>query len=316
MHDPIDIEAQYQADLALAAQFAICGAGGLSRRHWLAALGYGLCLHAAPRQTDSRGWPAYGQDALACDAGLKLGVHLRDLHPPQAAVGLELAPEFAEHYVDSYIPLLVAALDQGLPVLAWRACSQAPWAWVCLHAYDHSEGRMLARLQTGAQTRIVPADLPAVQCYAVEQVVQTTWTTQGPDPQPTAPEPAGPELARLAVGQAARMHDPRLLELLGLRSGAAAIEALAAASAAGPPECWQPVVRAWVARLQATAGWVEPQEGLWQSRSMASAHAASVRAGGMVAAASEPSRSQWEAWAHAEHARVRALIETATELPG
>ncbi len=100
------------------------------------------------------------------DAARKWGVELRDLHPPDAAP-LPTPPEFEQHFRDSYMPFIRAAIERDEPVLAWmgwpppNACE-----WGVITGIDPATGRCVGRTITNPD-RDVDLLGPAVQVYTV-----------------------------------------------------------------------------------------------------------------------------------------------------
>lgn len=110
----------------------------------VAALGLGLATAAAPGEPVGQ-WPTFGRDAALRPAAELLGLGLRELHPPEAARGLHRVKEFADHFVDSYLPLIRAALAHGQTVLAWRGWPPpAEGLWGLL--VEEAEGRLVGRV--------------------------------------------------------------------------------------------------------------------------------------------------------------------------
>lgn len=89
----------------------------------LAALGVWWTAVAVPSEPDLARWPMYARDAFAVEAARLFGITLRPLHPPEAARGLSDAAEFVQHFDASYRPLILRALENNQPVLAWRGWS-------------------------------------------------------------------------------------------------------------------------------------------------------------------------------------------------
>ena len=85
-----------------------------------AALGLSWSPVAVPDQEDVGTWPLYARDAFLPEAGRLFGLTIRDLHPPEAALGLRDAEEFEQHFDASYRPLIQRALEHDQPVLAWQ----------------------------------------------------------------------------------------------------------------------------------------------------------------------------------------------------
>lgn len=90
-----------------------------------ALLGLGAAF-TADRAGCARRWPLLARDAAIHPAAALLGLRLRDLHPPDAAVGLASSAEYPGHFADSYLPLIRRALHVGQPVLCWGGFSQSP----------------------------------------------------------------------------------------------------------------------------------------------------------------------------------------------
>ena len=115
-------------------------------------------------------WMAEGRDALLGRTAPRFGIRLRELHPPDAAAGLEDAPEFAQHFEASYKPLIKRMLEHDQPVLVsggWPGKSSGQWgiiASVC------DEGIGLSGTTLGSGSELVPLAAPPVQAYVVEEV--------------------------------------------------------------------------------------------------------------------------------------------------
>lgn len=139
-------------------------------------------------------WPAYGRDLLLGKAATGLGLRLRDVHPPDAALGLDRAPEFARHFEASYRPIVLAAIENGQPVLAWQGWPEdrhMMWG-VITEPGEAGIGLAGTTVRSGGQT--VALVQPPAQLYAVEEV-----SPQQPDER---------RLLRLAVEAAFRvLHD-------------------------------------------------------------------------------------------------------------
>lgn len=65
-------------------------------------------------------WSSFGRDVYLADVAARYGMRLRELHPPPAAAGLQHAVGFAQHFRDSYAPLIKTALEHEQYVLLWR----------------------------------------------------------------------------------------------------------------------------------------------------------------------------------------------------
>lgn len=130
------------------------------------ALGLGSAMTAAPGECLGWWW-TYARELALPQAAALYGLRLRGLHPPQASAGLDRSPEFAQHFVDSYVPLIRAALAHEQPVLAWRGWPRpADRHWGVLVAAD---GDQLSGYTLGCEGRTVRLAGPAHQVYVVEE---------------------------------------------------------------------------------------------------------------------------------------------------
>jgi len=129
------------------------------------ALGLGAAVVAVPSD-ELAAWGTYARDARLVETAELYGLRLRPLHPADAARGLKGAPEFRQHYLDSYVPLIVAALEHGQSVLAWQgwpAPSERLWGVI-----THREDRRLRGHAPGFDGEAVDLAGPALQVYVVE----------------------------------------------------------------------------------------------------------------------------------------------------
>lgn len=132
----------------------------------IALLGLGFMTTACETPDAGQPWD-HAQDAALVRAARHYGLVVRDLHPPTAATRLRESAEFAQHFIDSYHPLIRTALANAQPVLAWRG-------WPSPQELDW--GRIDAITDAGAVRGRVPADAekpvelvgPALQVYVVE----------------------------------------------------------------------------------------------------------------------------------------------------
>jgi hypothetical protein len=146
---------------------AVLAAGGATHAYdeLVAVLGLGALAVAAPDQPIET-WPTIARDCCLVSAAKRLGLRLRELHPPEAARGLEASREFPDHFRDSYYPLILAAIEHQQPVLAW--CGWPPpaereWGLV-VGAGDDA----LLGLSIGSADRVQPMAGAARQVYVVE----------------------------------------------------------------------------------------------------------------------------------------------------
>ncbi len=145
-----------------------------------ATLGLGAAVVAT--DYDELGWWAtYARDATLIATAERFGVQLRELHPPEAAVGLAESSEYGRHFQDSYVPLIREALEQGQPVLAWRGWPPPRdrlWGVLVEQTDD-----MLLGLTLWHGGRPLPLIGPAHQVYIVERVTRTPEQAFGPAEQ-------------------------------------------------------------------------------------------------------------------------------------
>jgi hypothetical protein len=134
---------------------------------------------AAPREDmPLEQWTGLARDAFFVKAAHLFGISIRELHPPEAARGLESADEFLQHFDASYRPLILRALEHGQPVLAWLGandfCNEFPiWGQVV----DCAEGgvglkaayHMAADSSASSGAVVVTLSKPPVQVYVVEE---------------------------------------------------------------------------------------------------------------------------------------------------
>ncbi len=116
-----DVENRWDS-LSLSLHAIVDWAGlDLHYRAFSAALGHSFMTVSTGRDDDCLAWwPAFGRDALLVEAAALFGVRLREVHPPEAARGLSDAPEFAQHFEASYKPIILRALENREPVIAWQ----------------------------------------------------------------------------------------------------------------------------------------------------------------------------------------------------
>jgi hypothetical protein len=91
-------------------------------------------------------WASYSRDTSLESTAAMYGMRLRELHPPEAATGLSKSAEFAQHFQDSYVPLMCRALEHEQLVLAWGG-----WPPPCAHAWGVVTGE-----RAGQFTGLIP----------------------------------------------------------------------------------------------------------------------------------------------------------------
>ncbi len=112
-------------------------------------------------------WTTFGRDAFLEPAAKLFGFELRDLHPPDVAVDMLSAEEFAQHWLLSYKPLIRAALDNQQPVLAWQGWPEFRWPfWGVITATADEDFDGTTMWSQGERQRLSE---PALQCYVVER---------------------------------------------------------------------------------------------------------------------------------------------------
>ncbi|MCP4248781.1 MAG: hypothetical protein GY778_17190, partial [bacterium] len=134
-----------------------------------AALGLSFMACSTGRDDDCVGtWMSYGRDVRLVEAAGAFGIRLRPVHPPEAALRLSDAAEFGQHFEASYRPIVLHALANRQPVLAWRGWpGERALAWgVITETVD--DGLQLAGTTVGWADARVPLVSAPVQLYVVE----------------------------------------------------------------------------------------------------------------------------------------------------
>ncbi len=154
----------------------------------VSTLGLGAATVAAPDDSlDS--WATYARDAGLVPTANLYGLCLRDLHPPNATPGLGRSAEYPEHFHDSYVPLIMRALEHDQLVLAWRgwpAPGERLWGVITRARGDQLFGQM-----QGCGDELVPLAGPAHQVYIVEE-------SRPPNPNALSPDALFAHVARQA----------------------------------------------------------------------------------------------------------------------
>jgi len=154
----------------------------------VATLGLGFATVATT--DDSLGWwCTYARDASLIETAKLYGLRLRELHPPEAALGLSGSPEFAQHFRDSYVPLIARALEHGQPVLAWRGwLAPRDRLWGVITSI---RGAQIFGQTLWHEGQPLPLTGPAHQAYVVEEF-------RPPDDKAVAPANLFSHVARQA----------------------------------------------------------------------------------------------------------------------
>jgi hypothetical protein len=178
-----------------------------------AALGLPLFTCAVPPLNELGCWLMYGRDAFLVPAARLFGLTIRELHPPEAALGLSGAAEFEQHFVASYRPLVARALENEQPVLAWQGWPldrHLMWGLIT-DTCDEGVGvvgAMNMTLDGPDPATAVPLFTPPVQLYVVEEIA------------PHQPDPEA--LVEMALRHARRVLRGEPASRWGMAVGAAA----------------------------------------------------------------------------------------------
>lgn len=168
-------ESPYGRSLSLPlALEAIARSRGIAvdREALCAVMGLSLMVCSPRLDEPLRNWPLFARDIFLVEAARLFGLHLRDVHPPEAARGLAGFPEFGQHFDASYRPLIRNALVNGQAVLAWRGWrGDDDWLWGRIDG-EGADGVGLVGSIFGVQGDRVESVLmsPPVQLYVVERI--------------------------------------------------------------------------------------------------------------------------------------------------
>lgn len=171
---PLDDVSRPEESLAFAMR-AIARQGRIEIDHRELVVVLGLETPAVPSPTSNS--MMFDRDAHLIEAGRLVGMQIREVHPPEAARGLEAAAEFGQHFDASYRPLILRALENNQGVLAWRGWAgerELSWGWIRA-ACDEGVGFRGATIWSERELKSLRNDLlvrPAVQLYIVERVIR------------------------------------------------------------------------------------------------------------------------------------------------
>lgn len=172
MMSPRDDVSRPEESLAFAVR-AIARQAGFEIDHSKIIVALGFETPAVPFPTATS--IMFGRDARLIEAGKLVGMQIRDVHPPEAARGLEGVAEFDQHFDASYRPLILRALENNQGVIAWRGWAaerELSWGWIRA-ACDEGVGFRGATIWSERELNSLRNDLlvrPAVQLYIVERV--------------------------------------------------------------------------------------------------------------------------------------------------
>ncbi len=172
-----------------------------------AALGASWMFCAVPGEDDPGNWPMYARDAFLVEAGLLFGMTIRPVHPPQAARGLALTPQFDQHFDASYRPLVHRALENHQSVLAWRGWpGDRRLMWGLIEApCDDGVGFCGSIYTCPDEPEKGALERPPVQLYVVETVTPT--------------QPSSNELWQLARTHGRLILNNELIDRFGVVTG-------------------------------------------------------------------------------------------------
>ena len=181
---------------------------------FVAVLGLGAATIAVPAEPLAD-WACYARDTALETAAELYGVRLRPLHPPAASAGLSSSTAFAQHFHDSYAPLIKEALQHEQLVLAWRGWPppRDPLWGVITHCDDDT----LLGYTLWHDGQPLPLTGPALQVYVVESVDSAALESASPS-----------TLFRHVRCTAITAWDKDWAPIPGVISGAAAYETWAA----------------------------------------------------------------------------------------
>lgn len=157
-----------------------------------------------------------GQDIAIGVAAGALGLTLRAVHPPEAAVGVWRAPEFAQHFEASYKPIALRALEHGQGAVAlgmWSGASEPAWAVVegeCAEGFGLRGEFEVACVDSLRASREVVLESPTIQMYVLERVGAVQLT--------------GDSLINAAMESVRLLMDRAAGERFGLTLGEGALE--------------------------------------------------------------------------------------------
>lgn len=191
----------------------------LQRDDLHAALGLPLMIGAATDETiPPHVWPLLARDAFIVEGARVFGFGIRDVHPPEAAVGLDHVSAFRQHFEASYAPLIARALENNQSVIAWQGWpKEEAYHWGVIGSAGKGDSQMGIVGRPGSQLRgdetcasEVELVDPPVQLYVIETY----------DPA----EPTADELFQMACRHARRALENHCGDRFGVTTGPPAID--------------------------------------------------------------------------------------------
>lgn len=160
-------EGRYES-LALSLRAVAEAAGGdLDYDALCAAMGVSFAAVSVRADKAPGWWMTFGRDAFVEPAAALFGIRLRNLQPADVGIEMTQAIEFPQHFEASYKPLILRALENKQPVIAWQGWPDASgmfWGVI-----TDATGNVLSGMVPWAQGQCVQMIAPAVQCYVVEE---------------------------------------------------------------------------------------------------------------------------------------------------
>lgn len=146
--------------------------GSINDDELLAAMGLSFLVAAVPDEPDLGKWMLYARDAFLIPATRLFGLTIREVHPPEVALGLGRAEGFGQHFDASYRPFILRALENNQPVFAWQGWSGgASLAWgIITEACESGVGFSGRVFMAEGQPRDLVLETPPVQLYVVETI--------------------------------------------------------------------------------------------------------------------------------------------------
>lgn len=191
----------------------------LQRDELHAALGLSLMIGVPTDETiPPHVWPLLARDAFIVEGARVFGFGIRDVHPPEAAVGLDHVFAFRQHFEASYAPLIARALENNQAVLAWQGWpGEDAYQWGVIGSAGKGDSQTAIVGRTGSDLRddeSCASDVelvgPPVQLYMIETY----------DPA----EPTADELFRMACRHARLALENQCGDRFGVTTGPAAID--------------------------------------------------------------------------------------------